>query len=305
MSTVLAVDAGQTAMKVRLRTPDGVFEDRLPGIRTDEPLLPQLADVARTALALSGVSADVLTAGVSGLTAKDADASALAALLAGTPLRRVVLAHDSTTSFLGALGTARGVVVAAGTGVVTLGVGRERIARVDGWGHTMGDAGSGFWIGREALVAVMRAHDGRGPRTALTDAVRVVWPSLPDAYIALQSDPGWVRRVASFAASVADLAAAGDAVAADITARAAGELAHSAVTALTRVDEAGDPDARVCVVGGVFRSTSLRTAFTSALRDAGVGTPLVPSHGEGIDGAMALATLSADHPFATHTSVYG
>ncbi|SFI66359.1 MULTISPECIES: BadF/BadG/BcrA/BcrD ATPase family protein [Microbacterium] len=305
MSAVLAVDAGQTAMKVRVRSADGVFEERLPGIRTDEPLLPQLADVARTALALSGVAADVLTAGVSGLTAKDADASALAALLDGTPLRRVVLAHDSTTSFLGALGTARGVVVAAGTGVVTLGVGRERIARVDGWGHTMGDAGSGFWIGREALAAVMRAHDGRGPQTTLTDAVRAVWPSLPDAYIELQSDPDWVRRVAAFAAAVADLTTAGDAVAAGITDRAAHELAHSAITALTRVDESDDPDARVCIVGGVFRSESLRSAFTATLRDAGVAARLEPSHGEGIDGAMALATLSADHPFATHTSVYG
>ncbi len=47
-----------------------------------------------------------------------------------------------------------------------------RVARVDGWGNIMGDAGSGYWIGREALDAVMRAYDGRGPQTALTDVVR-------------------------------------------------------------------------------------------------------------------------------------
>jgi N-acetylglucosamine kinase-like BadF-type ATPase len=35
----------------------------------------------------------------------------------------------------------------------------------------MGDAGSGYWLGRAALDAVMRAHDGRGPATALTEVV--------------------------------------------------------------------------------------------------------------------------------------
>ena len=35
----------------------------------------------------------------------------------------------------------------------------------------IGDEGSGYWIGREALAAVMRAADGRGPATALSDDV--------------------------------------------------------------------------------------------------------------------------------------
>ena len=35
----------------------------------------------------------------------------------------------------------------------------------------IGDEGSGYWIGREALAAVMRARDGRGPETQLTAAM--------------------------------------------------------------------------------------------------------------------------------------
>src|SRR5581483_2138299 len=35
------------------------------------------------------------------------------------------------------------------------------VACVDGWGHLLGDAGSGFWIGRRGLDAALRAHDGR------------------------------------------------------------------------------------------------------------------------------------------------
>ena len=52
----------------------------------------------------------------------------------------------------------------------------------------MGDAGSGYWIGRAALEAVMRAYDGRGPQTALTPVVLADFPALEDAYIELQAD---------------------------------------------------------------------------------------------------------------------
>jgi glucosamine kinase len=293
-SRVLAIDAGQTGMKVRV---PGAGDRTFPGIRTDEPLLPQLAAVANAALADAAGAADLVAAGVSGLTAAEADAGALLHLLAGTGVREVALAHDSTTSFLGALGDTRGVVVAAGTGVVTLAVGAAEVARVDGWGYLMGDAGSGYWIGREALDAVMRAYDGRGPVTALTDVVRERWPELPDAYIDLQSDEQKVSVVASYAEPVARLAAAGDAVALDISRRAAGELAASAVAALTRVDQLTDP--AVCAIGGVFRSPALRETFDAALVVEVPTARIASPRGVGIDGVELLADVEEGHPLAT------
>jgi N-acetylglucosamine kinase-like BadF-type ATPase len=303
---VLAIDAGQTGMKVRIRdeaeTEDLVFG----GIGTHEPLLPQLADVVRSAISRTGVSPELVTAGVSGLTDRDADPARLLSLLGGTGVREVVLAHDSTTSFLGALGDARGAVVASGTGVVTLAVGREATARVDGWGHIMGDAGSGYWIGREALDAVMRAFDGRGPETALTGVVRERWPDLPQAYIALQGDEERVSIVASFAAAVARCGEEGDAVACAITEAAALELALSVTTALNRVAGSDDEWFAVCAVGGVFRSRLLHDAFAAALPKTlgGASLSLVAPSGEGIDGALALADLAPGHPLASaiHTA---
>ena len=44
------------------------------------------------------------------------------------------------------------------------------------------------------LFAVMRAHDGRGAPTALTEVVRAEFPDLESAYIELQSDPARVGR---------------------------------------------------------------------------------------------------------------
>ncbi len=302
--SVLAIDAGQTGMKVRVtrgeHTDDLIFD----GIRTHEALLPQLADVVRAAIARAGLTPEILTAGISGLTDRDADAGALLELLRDTGIREAVLAHDSTTSFLGALGDARGAVVASGTGVVTLAVGRDAIARVDGWGHIMGDAGSGYWIGREALDAVMRAFDGRGPQTGLTEVVRDRWADLSQAYITLQAAPDRVSIVASFAAHVARLAADGDEVAGRITRAAARELALSVSTALERVAHPDDDRFAVCAVGGVFRSPLLYEAFAAAVgeRVGDAEVSLESPRGEGIDGAIALADLDQRHPLATAVS---
>ena len=62
-----------------------------------------------------------------------------------------------------------GVCLVAGTGSIAVGRAPDgRTARAGGWGHVLGDEGSGYDIGRQALLAVARAADGRGPATALT-----------------------------------------------------------------------------------------------------------------------------------------
>jgi N-acetylglucosamine kinase-like BadF-type ATPase len=59
--------------------------------------------------------------------------------------------------------------VISGTGSIAWGKTRDgRIARAGGWGHLIGDEGSGYAIGRDALNAVFRHVDGRGEKTVLT-----------------------------------------------------------------------------------------------------------------------------------------
>ena len=43
---------------------------------------------------------------------------------------------------------------------------RGEAARAGGWGYVLGDEGSGYWIGRAALRAVLREADRRGPTHA-------------------------------------------------------------------------------------------------------------------------------------------
>jgi N-acetylglucosamine kinase-like BadF-type ATPase len=303
-AAALSIDAGQTGMKVRIeRAGRAPIERVLPGVRTNEPLLPQLATVARAVAEETGDTFGVVSTGVSGLTSREADAGALLALLTDLGARRVLLAHDSITSFLGTLGDVRGAVVAAGTGVVTLGVGRTRVVRIDGWGNIMGDAGSGYWIGREGLDAAMRAYDGRGSQTLLLDLLRERWPDPETAYVQLQSDPARVSVVASFAEQVARMANE-DATAARICLNAARELSHSARVAIARVADSGLAEAPVVsAIGGVFRSRLIRERFDELVLEVVPDARIVQPQGTGLDGVAALRALVDDHPLRALISV--
>nr|WP_243863651.1 BadF/BadG/BcrA/BcrD ATPase family protein [Brooklawnia cerclae] len=267
----------------------------LPGLITDQPVVPQLAERVRAARE-HGLRAQAVAIGSSALPA-DGGADELLGLLTPDGITRLWLAHDSVTNYLATVGDRPGVAVAAGTGVVTLASGPGGVARVDGWGYLIGDAGSGYWIGRAGLDAVMRAEDGRGPATALTPLVRGDFDSLPGAYLELQADDAKVARIASYAKVITDLADRDD-VCHRICASAAAELAHSALTGATRVGLTSAPDAVVGMSGNIFRSKVIADEFVRLVsaglptarftrRDAGSLTGVARLSGLG--GSSALA----------------
>jgi N-acetylglucosamine kinase-like BadF-type ATPase len=62
-------------------------------------------------------------------------------------------------------------VVIAGTGSVVVGkTPRGEIIQTGGWGRVIGDEGSGYYLGREALLAVALQYDRRGDATKLREA---------------------------------------------------------------------------------------------------------------------------------------
>jgi glucosamine kinase len=275
MTSRVALDGGQSGCRARDaagRVWEGV------GIDTSKPRIPQLAAAVRAA---APEGAERVLVGTTGLGVEDT-AAALLEKLSDHGTSSVYLAHDSVTSYLGALGDRTGCVVAAGTGVVTLGVGATRAVRVDGWGWILGDAGSGFWIGRRAIDMALRAFDGRGPSTGLLDLVRADFGDPALAYLILQADPRRVARTAAYSRHVDELAGT-DEVAAQVLRDAAAELVTSVTTGLRLVD--GSPDDPVCVLGNVFRSATLSAAFTAGMAALAQAHPIVPATGNGLDGA--------------------
>ena len=92
----------------------------------------------------------------------------------GWHLTDVSVESDARITLEGAFGGKPGIVIIAGTGsLVVAKDAKGAMHRAGGWGRIIGDDGSAYDIGREALRAVTHAIDGTGPKTALTKLLAV------------------------------------------------------------------------------------------------------------------------------------
>lgn len=303
----LSIDGGQTGTRLRLSDSNGILsETEGPGVLTDRPVVDQLTELAVTLATSTGHRIDELAVGTSGLTPAAANPEALLSATAAIGVERVALAHDSITGYLAANGTAPGVMLAVGTGVVVLALSESSVAKVDGWGFLLGDAGSGYWIGRAGLDAALRAFDGRSAHTSLEATAIERFGPLDELYMVIQADPMRVSRIASFCRAVVEAAAAGDVIALGIVSAAAAELAHSAHSALTRVGwEPGRP-ARVGAVGALAtHAPVMREHLAAALAARMPGTTLEEPLGRPLDGVQALLDVSEGHPLRAYIHAAG
>ena len=76
---------------------------------------------------------------------------------------RILVVNDALIALQAGVGDAPGIVIVSGTGSIAYGRNDHgEASRAGGWGYVLGDEGSGYWIGRLALRAVVRHADGRG-----------------------------------------------------------------------------------------------------------------------------------------------
>jgi len=88
---------------------------------------------------------------------------------------RWLVANDVVGAWAAATGALPGVGAISGTGSNVFGVGPDgRTWRAGGWGHILGDEGSGYWLATRSLRAALADRDGSGPRTALSEAATCV-----------------------------------------------------------------------------------------------------------------------------------
>jgi len=168
---------------------------------------------------------------------------------------RTLVVNDALIALVAGAGDAPGVVIIAGTGSIVYGRNENgEAARAGGWGHMIGDEGSGYWIGKEALAAVMRAGDGRGPGTQLTTDILqhfdVQDVSRLPRIVYDREQPR--MAVAALGPLVQRVSEQGDAVATRILERAAEELVLAARSVATRLEMRGDEFA-FYLAGGMFR----------------------------------------------------
>jgi N-acetylglucosamine kinase-like BadF-type ATPase len=299
-TAVLAVDAGQSGCRLRLsdrgKTTETVETTGLPpGDRPEVALVRVIGEAVRRLAdaSTSGRGIDTVAVGLTALNGNRADAELLLREFRRlVDVRRVVVADDAVTSYLGAVGWQPGVVVAAGTGAVAFGCDAQaNSARVDGWSHEFGDAGSGYAIGRAAIRAAFCEFDGRGGSRVLMEAAVRRFGPLPDLPATLSAAPDRVRQVAGFARDVAVAAEAGDEVARQIWRDAGGRLAESAIAAARRAGVDGEDCVVVCTGALAGAGPLLLDPFGTAVRAALPKARLSPPRGTALDGSAALATL--------------
>ena len=166
-----------------------------------------------------------------------------------------LVVNDALIALVAGVGEAPGVVVIAGTGSIAYGVNQAGLAaRAGGWGFILGDEGSGYWIGRQALAAVVREADGRGPKTELTPLVLEHFKlARVDGLVREVYDRGLQRQaVATIGVVVEQARAGGDITAGEILNKAGEELARAAASVIARLEMRGQAFGTV-LAGGMFR----------------------------------------------------
>jgi N-acetylglucosamine kinase-like BadF-type ATPase len=300
---VLGIDAGGTKTVALLADADGrtLGEGRAgaANLRTEGEL--EVEKILHTVIdqATDGRNANIsaVCLGMAGVDRQD-DARIIREVMRRLGFRtNTLIVNDALIALVAGAGVNPGVVVISGTGSICYGVSaRGLAARAGGWGPTLADEGSGYWIGRRALAAVMREADGRGPRTSLTplvlDHFALARPEglVAEIYQQLQSR----RTIAALGAIVDRARAGGDQIASAIMTKAADELALAAASVIRRLDMRGE-QFPILLAGGMLTETQwLQDQLRQRMAEVAPRGRIEPLLHEPVVGAVRLALAEAD-----------
>ena len=314
LPAVLAVDGGNSKTDVALVAADGSLLGTARGAGATGP---SEAEVAAWLEELAGLIAQLQRqAGTSGQPAArhisacvaNADlpdeVERLGAVLAARGWSHTVEAVNDTFAVrrAGLDGTAApgaphwGVAVTCGAGINCVGVHPD--GRTTGYlalGVISGDWGGGGGLGLAALWWAVRAEDGRGPQTALREAVATHFgvPSMRDVTLGLHLGKISEEALRGLAPVLLAVANEGDEVARDLVQRQAEEICVMAVVAMRRLGLTAEPTP-VVLGGGLMTArdplllSEIAERITAAAPLASVSVVAVPP-------VAGAALLGLDH----------
>jgi N-acetylglucosamine kinase-like BadF-type ATPase len=297
---VLAVDGGQSG--IRLAHSDGGPATEVQGVsRQEGDVVAAVADAVARGWRDGRFSTPDRV--VLGLTTAPSDPEALDRLgglvAAATGADEVWITDDAVTAHAGALSMGWGVSLVAGTGVACLALPRAGAPRIiGGHGFLLGDEGGGFWIGSRGLGAVLRAVDGRGPRTGLRAPAEAAFGPVTGLHVRVHEADRPVNTIAQFAPDVLAAAADGDPVASAITNDAAGELTGVITAGVAAVDGETAREVVPLALGGrlLATGTELRRRLDGVLASARLPVAVRDADRSALEGALMLG-LSAEHRY--------
>ncbi|GIP34352.1 BadF/BadG/BcrA/BcrD ATPase family protein [Paenibacillus sp. J2TS4] len=170
----------------------------------------------------------------------------------------ITITNDAEIVLMASLSQKYGIVAVSGTGSILYGLTPEGNRwRIGGWGHLLGDEGSGYAIGLKTLQTVMKSYDGMLPPTLLTDLITEAYSfgSITELKSYIYQPDIKKQHIAEFARYCIQAGIQEDAAADRILRDAAGHLVRQTTTLIGK-----DPWFASCELveaGSVFKHSSV------------------------------------------------
>lgn len=258
-----------------------------------ETVKKSLREAVDSALKVGGVfrSLEVAYVGLAGVGLLRQPPALENAVREATGSRKAFINNDGYVAMCGAFAGGPGMILVSGTGSIAMGSDENgKFARVGGWGHILGDEGSGFHLGLEGMRAVTRAHDGLLPPTELTEKALSFFgiERAEELVRVFYLDGVGKERLAAFSKEVLDAASRGDGVAIEIVVSECKALKQMAKVLRAKLSL---DTPKLALFGGIFEGSQwFRKRFIEELGDE---AEVVRPQFSPVTGAFMLALTSS------------
>jgi glucosamine kinase len=294
MSVILGIDGGGTNTRAAIVTNGKVVGTGQSGsikrLRVGaEAAEANLRAALKEAFAQSGMkdidaaSCGVASASMPGIT------EWIAAVFSDFGIEKFEVVGDEVIALDAAFQGGPGILQIAGTGSNTIGRAADGSREsAGGWSSRLGDEGSGYWIGVNAVRRALHAYDREEP-TQVIAKVSEIWgtPTMDDFINLGDSTPG--PDYAALAPVIHELAEAGDPVAVGVLGQAAADLVAFVLLVRSKLRRKHKIAGEVPVAwtGSVIEKTPMvREAFFKGLRDGAPAMPVAEHAVVSLDGAL-------------------
>jgi len=172
---------------------------------------------------------------------------------------KITVDSDAIVALAGAFGTNPGIILIAGTGAICFGSNQDgKIVRSGGWGYLLGDEGSGYYIGREAIMASLKDFDGRGEKTKLKEKLeqRFELDSIDKIIPFIYQDEIDRVIIANIAPLVFDCVKEGDFISGEIIRKTGHEMGLLAKSVAKQLGFSGE-EINVSLIGSIFKQKEM------------------------------------------------
>lgn len=206
----------------------------------------------------------------------------------GYAINDLIVTSDAEIALEGAFNGEKGIITIVGTGSIGLAkCGDGPFARCGGWGIELDDEGSGAWVGREGITAVVRSLDGRGIPTILTEKLRELVPRFdvaePRTIVGAYNDRAFEYQ--SVTPFVMQCAALNDEVCINIMKTAAKHLAELPSSLLRHFKQ---KKVDVALMGGIIDNDTLLSKMLKAELEKNERIRIIAPQGNAITGAKSI-----------------